>query len=509
VHLSWARTALRMSSHAAEDDSDSLYAREEGETECPAPRPRNHRGEHDYCSDAEHLDNALDLQDAEAKRDAAKLGDAESDADSGSEVSTDSKVVRRAASTSTLDGMEEIEVVSDVDGAGIGKNDAPEVRQVEPTDTFKQEDDEDDDAGFASDENVIDDADDADSDSSDEKTPTRAPRGAMTVMGIAHNTRFDEVGGADSSAASVGTSRWRTGPSAPAMVTSRSSSAIGNGSSRIVGRSTDSGAAALNARDEKSPASGNFFQNIARAGATFYKAAFKPPRPSNQADTSATKGDGKVGDEKRRRDGAAVKRNGATITQDCSTPAARKAVEVQSSHHRLISMIDAQIATLNGAKAGFVDLSVLKPMTERTRSVIEEEVMGLFDNFGKLEQRIAILEQEIAAIDKKTEEDVCEKEQVLIAAKLNMAEAQGEVINMKHDLAGVRKELNDPGRIAAKVRAQLRARSAAARASAVVAMDARKAAEENVESRRRQLEIERTAAKRLEAGCKDMDGDWA
>jgi hypothetical protein len=47
------------------------------------------------------------------------------------------------------------------------------------------------------------------------------------------------------------------------------------------------------------------------------------------------------------------------------------APELQVVHHIIISMIDAQIATLNGAKASFVDLSLLRPMTERRRKVID------------------------------------------------------------------------------------------------------------------------------------------
>jgi hypothetical protein len=69
--------------------------------------------------------------------------------------------------------------------------------------------------------------------------------------------------------------------------------------------------------------------------------------------------------------------------------ALRNAPELQAVHHKTISMIDAQIATLNGAKASFVDLSLLKPLAERRRKVIEEQVFAILFDFDNLETQIS------------------------------------------------------------------------------------------------------------------------
>jgi hypothetical protein len=524
-------------SSPVEDDRDSLYVHEDGETACPAPRRRRSRGEHEYCSDAEHLDEALDRQDVEADRAGAERSEREKKKDDGEvvgrgeevceaeELDDDNKsdepglkqLANGAGSMSTLDGLEEIQVLSDPDDLGSGAETGPNLLRPEFSHEASKLDD--DDSGFASDENVIDDVEDIESDSSDkdESPAPRPQRGAMTTMGIAHQGKIESIvhGGNDTAFATqspgIGASRRQAGAGTAILSSSRSSSAIGKSGQPLPGHTAGTHATATNGRDGKAaPLGGNFFHSIARAGATFYKAAFKPPRASNESGEVSEK----TGSSTRRTGGPRPEdvngtTNGSSPLPIYSSVAARKALEVQAVHHRLISMIDAQIATLNGAKAGFVDLSLSKPMTERTRKVIEEQAFAILCDFEKLETQIGDLEKEIAIIDRKTEEEICEKEQVLISAKLNMAEAQGDVINLKHDLAGVRKQLQNPDRIATKVHAQLRARASSARANAVVAMDARRAAEEKLESRRRQLDAERTTAKRLEAGCKDMEGDWA
>jgi hypothetical protein len=76
---------------------------------------------------------------------------------------------------------------------------------------------------------------------------------------------------------------------------------------------------------------------------------------------------------------------------------------------------------------------------------------------------------------------MCEKEQVLISAKLNMAEAQGDVIYLKHYLDGIRKYLKNPDRIATKVHAKIRARASSARDKYVVSMEVQMATEEKLE----------------------------
>jgi hypothetical protein len=525
-----------MSSLPVEDDLDSVYIHEDGETVCPAPRQRRSQGERDYCSDAEQLDDALDRQDVEAgsaaehlKRE-AELKDADNEVleeelgeteerrdDRNGNRPGNAQLAHGAASLSTLDGLEEIEVLSFPDDLGLGAETGPNVLGPDcATGVSKLDDDE---TGFASDENVIDDVDDIDSDSSekDESPAPRPLRGAMTIMGIAHDSKIENINPGGNNAASaipspaLEASRWQTGTGTATLSSSRSSSAIGKSVQPLPGHTAGTLAASANGRDGKVPPPAiNIFHNIARAGATFYKATFKPPRAPNESGGNSEKKDSNMsGVGGPRLESVDVATKSASPSPNYSSVPARKALEVQAVHHRLISMIDAQIATLNGAKAGFVDLSLLKPMTERTRKVIEEQAFAILIDVGKLKAQISDLENEIAVIDRKTEEEICEKEQVLISAKLNMAEAQGDVINLKHDLAGVRKQLKNPDRIARKVQAQLRTRASTARAGAVVAMDARRAAEEKLESRRQQLDAERTTAKRLEASCKDMEGDWA
>jgi hypothetical protein len=66
-----------------------------------------------------------------------------------------------------------------------------------------------------------------------------------------------------------------------------------------------------------------------------------------------------------------VTTSGTSPLTSYSSVVLHNAPELQVVHHIIISMIDALIDTLNGAKASFVDLSLLKPMTERRRKVID------------------------------------------------------------------------------------------------------------------------------------------
>jgi hypothetical protein len=322
-----------------------------------------------------------------------------------------------------------------------------------------------DENGFDSDENTVDDEDDGDSIS-------------------------DQTGSLEQS--TKPRTRWSDDTSGS------SSGDVGSRGGTVKSSSDPSSKERSAAPPQTVPTSKAFFGNIARVGATFYKSAFKP-KPSAGDPLSSSSVSTLTG-------GSAAS---SVDIPEVHRTAADAALESEKLHRHLLLMIDAQIATLNGAKAGFVDLQLLKPMTEKTCKVIEGQVVALLDDYGKVEMRTTELEKEAEEVERQAEEEISEKEQVLIAAKMSLAESQAEMMSLKHDLASVRRKIADPQRQAARRNAETRVRAAAAEQSASVAQDALAAAQKTLRDRRRRLEDERASAEKLEVETRDAEGDWA
>lgn len=134
--------------------------------------------------------------------------------------------------------------------------------------------------------------------------------------------------------------------------------------------------------------------------------------------------------------------------------------KLAGNRKRYIGLLEAQIATLNGAIAGFVDLALLRPMILKTCETISSDIMGLLENYGTVEMRIADLETEIAKAEKNTAVEVAEKEDILIDAKMSLAEAQSEVMTLEHELKLVRRKMTDPRQQSATMCVKAEARAA-------------------------------------------------
>lgn len=455
----------------AEDDADSVYSPEDGEQPPFVPRRAPSNKPIVFVDASDALDRALDESDlAEAYDNASN--DSESDYDSdGTElekpVSTRYRRARRRQSQLSMDGDDSY--TSGTEGDPI----AERMLVAELSRNLSRDGD-----GFASDENIVDDGED-DIDSSDDEVPDETKIKIITDIVSPDNER---------QVTTPRQSRWSSKPDESLNSSSASLQDTGQKPrvKSIYNTTTTSG-------DGPAPHK-SFFGNIARAGATFYKQAFKNRAGAPGANPNAN---------------ASAENDDSSPRSKSAQGAIARAEEAERTHRGLISLIEAQIATLNGAKAGFVDLALLKPMTEKTCRVIEDQVITLLEDYGKLNMRIGTLQKQLADVDRQAEEELSEKEQVLIAAKMSLAEAQGDVMNLKHELNGIKKELADPRRQAAKTRAELSERIESAREDARTAADARRAAEETLSEQRRKLHSESQATKKLEAGYKDMEGDWA
>lgn len=233
---------------------------------------------------------------------------------------------------------------------------------------------------------------------------------------------------------------------------------------------------------------GGFAYALSKASATFYKAFKKPSVKVPVKSPPAVEAD---------------------VLEDKPTDMKSRADALELSHTRLEQLIEAQIATLNTAKTGFVDLRLLRPMTERTLQAVETDARALLSDYGELERRAADLEKASEAAQRAADDDVAAKEQLLISAKLSLAEARSEVESLRHELRTLQKQLADPARAAARERAELSRRRDAAAAAVAAGTDARIAAEIRLERRRESLERERAETTKLEKGYRDIEGDWA
>lgn len=228
---------------------------------------------------------------------------------------------------------------------------------------------------------------------------------------------------------------------------------------------------------------------LTRASKTFYKAFRKPKKPPSTESTLKTS-------------------TPSSASTAVSTPAAslRAAgaggADVETTHRRLQQLLDAQTATLRSARTGFVELQLVRGMTQRTADTIRSDARALLADYGALERRVAQLARAAKEAEKEAEKEVAAKEQLLIAAKLGLAEANGDVEHMRHELAGARKMLGGSD-------CRGRVRVAKGRRGAVACREARLGVEGKLEEKRKALLKERAKLAKVEEGYRDLEGDWA
>lgn len=245
--------------------------------------------------------------------------------------------------------------------------------------------------------------------------------------------------------------------------------------------------------EKQRPSGGGAYSLLSRASQTFYKAFKKTSKKSAGTSTStgASAGSRWVG-------GVGAGENGV-----------RTGMEDTMRHDRIIQLLEAQIATLNGARTGFVDLNLLKPMTEKTVEAIDGEAKMLVGDYLAVENRAREVEKEARKAVREAEGELEAKEQILIDAKVRLAEASAEVDGLRHELRRLQKSLEAPERVEAGVREERRKRREGMDAELVAGREARVAAEERLEGQKRRLKMEQGQLDRLEKGYRDIEGDWA
>lgn len=176
---------------------------------------------------------------------------------------------------------------------------------------------------------------------------------------------------------------------------------------------------------------------------------------------------------------------------------------------RLDQVLEAQIATLNGAKTGFVDLTLLRPMTERTVEVIVRDGRELLKDFGTMERRAREMDkggEEGEEGERELEMRV--KEGMLIEAKVRLAEAAAEVERLRHELRMLQREMGDRERMEVRRWEMGKVKRERAGKEVEVASEARRAVEVKLKKEWDELEREENALQRVEKGFRDIQGDW-
>lgn len=181
---------------------------------------------------------------------------------------------------------------------------------------------------------------------------------------------------------------------------------------------------------------------------------------------------------------------------------ARHVASIQMAEERLMRVLDAQLATLGGARAGYVDLSIVRSTTTEAAQAISRDARMVLQDFDKIRNEARIAAEARMNLSK---DDLEREERVLVEAKLAVAEANDEVERLRYELRTVKKKIQDPCRkqwgMVKKVD-QLRKEACAIR-------DARLAVEKRLQEREVVLKKESAELNRLEEGIRDIEGDWA
>lgn len=197
----------------------------------------------------------------------------------------------------------------------------------------------------------------------------------------------------------------------------------------------------------------------------------------------------------------------AAATSSCSSSSTASSPPNAGTdqHERLSRLIDAQLAALAGARTGFVDLQLLRPLAEQTATALSRDARPLLADAGELEVRVTALRRQMSARRADAEEETMRKERVLIDAKVALAEAMGDVERLRGELAAVKRELSAPDR---RMRG-MRRRAEEMRGEVVSRREARLTVETKVSEKRTTLAKEKADLDRLAEGVRDLEGDWA
>lgn len=139
----------------------------------------------------------------------------------------------------------------------------------------------------------------------------------------------------------------------------------------------------------------------------------------------------------------------AAATVGSPTLAAEVAHTIDSRQARLLALLDAEVAALTAARSGAIPYSVLAPLTSRTLDAIVDDGMPLLAEYAALDDRAARLASRLASAAADGDAAVGEREQMLIVAKVGLAEARAEVDMLRMRVATVRRQLAEAGAAAA------------------------------------------------------------
>lgn len=226
---------------------------------------------------------------------------------------------------------------------------------------------------------------------------------------------------------------------------------------------------------------------LSRASQTFYKTFIKrKPSTADQASPSSSSTDALSAARHHMQKGA-------------------QGVALSDRNERLCRLLDAQLSALAGAKTGFVQLALLRPLAEETKRAVSQDARALLLEFGQLEQLAERKQRELTDVRSKGEEEVLRKERLLIEAKVALAEACGEVERLRGELASVKRTLAEPDRR----QKGLRKRVEIVQRETVACQEARSSVENKLLERKRSLAREKADLTRLEKEYRDIEGDWA
>lgn len=178
--------------------------------------------------------------------------------------------------------------------------------------------------------------------------------------------------------------------------------------------------------------------------------------------------------------------------------------DTEEKLQRLCQLLDAQLSALAGAKTGFVQLALLRPLAEQTLHAVNIDARALLTEYGEAEAEAQRVRNEVISAQKKGEEEILRKERLLVEAKVALAEAHGDVERLRGELASAKRALADPSR---KLKGQ-RKEAEAVRRETVACREARAAVEEKLAEKRRSLDREQVELSRLEKEYRDIEGDW-
>lgn len=186
------------------------------------------------------------------------------------------------------------------------------------------------------------------------------------------------------------------------------------------------------------------------------------------------------------------------VNSECGTECTEEKLE------RLCQLLDAQLSALAGAKTGFVQLALLRPLAEQTLHAVDIDARALLTEYGEAEAEAQRARNEVIAAQKRGEEEILRKERILVEAKVALAEAHGDVERLRGELASAKRALADPSR---KLKGQ-RKKAEAVRRETVLCCEARAAVEGRLVERRRSLDREQVELSRLEKEYRDIEGEW-